>query len=106
MLTAAFVWSVVVKWLMLKMSPSDSFLEGCTKEQIADHYNIDISDKKLKDTVKSILKANLYDMNVLPGGLTAAGIVDSTAFSHYIKVTVCLLNSRRNYCCCKWDMRS
>lgn len=42
-------------------TPSELFLDGCTKEQllkIADHYKVEISDKRLKDTVKSILKAN------------------------------------------------
>lgn len=35
--------------------------------KIAYHYRVDISDKRLKDTVKSILKANLYEVEVLPG---------------------------------------
>ena len=45
-------------------------LDGSTKEQLlkfADHYKVEISDKRLKDTVKSILKANLYEMEILPG---------------------------------------
>ena len=45
--------------------------------KIADHYEIVISDRRLKDTVKSILKANLYDMKVLSGvmpGLAVLGL--------------------------------
>ncbi len=61
-------------------TPSEELLDGCTKEQllkIADHYSVDISDKRLKDTVKSILKAKLYEMEILPGkmgGVTGAGV--------------------------------
>ena len=49
-------------------APTEEFLDKCTKDQllrIADHYKIEISDKRLKDTVKSILRANLSDMGVL-----------------------------------------
>lgn len=51
-------------------APSEDFLNKCTKEQllkIADHFEIDISDRRLKDTVKSILTANLTEMGVLAG---------------------------------------
>lgn len=63
-------------------TPSDSFLDSCTKEQllkIADHYKIEISDKRLKDIIKSILRANVYDMNVLPAAAGAAGVVKNAA---------------------------
>ena len=49
-------------------APSEDFLKKCTKEQllkIAEHFEIDISDRRLKDTVKSILTANLTEMGVL-----------------------------------------
>ncbi len=49
-------------------APSEEFLDRCTKEQllkIADYYEVEISDKRLKDTVKGILKANLSEMGVL-----------------------------------------
>lgn len=57
-------------------TPSESFLEGCTKEQllkIAEHYRIEIGNKRPKDTVKSILRANLYDMDILPGKTGGVG---------------------------------
>ena len=51
-------------------TPAELFLEDCIKDQllkIADHYEFVISDRRLKETIKSILKANLQDMKVLPG---------------------------------------
>lgn len=39
--------------------------------KIAEHYKI--GDKRLKGTVKSILRANLYDINILPGKMGGAG---------------------------------
>lgn len=52
-------------------SPSEKILDGYTKEQllkIAEHFDIDIGDKRLKDTVKSVLKANLFERKVLEEG--------------------------------------
>ena len=49
-------------------APSEALLDKCTREQlvkIADHYRIEVGDKRLKDTVRSILKANLAEMGVL-----------------------------------------
>lgn len=49
-------------------SPSEEILNQCTKDQllkIADHYKIEISATRLKDSVKSILKANLCEEGVL-----------------------------------------
>lgn len=52
-------------------APSEEFLDRCTKEQllrIADHFEIEVCDKRLKDTIKSILKVNLSEMGVLAVG--------------------------------------
>ncbi len=49
-------------------APSDEFVEQCTKEQllkIAELYDIYVSDKRLKENVKAIVRANLYEMGVL-----------------------------------------
>ncbi|XP_036974481.1 uncharacterized protein LOC119030758 [Acanthopagrus latus] len=49
-------------------APSEALLDKCTREQllkIADHYQIEVGDKRLKDAIRSILKANLADMGVL-----------------------------------------
>ena len=49
-------------------APSEQALDSFTKDQllrVAEHYNIDVPDKRLKERVKSILKANLVDMRVL-----------------------------------------
>lgn len=40
-------------------APSEEFLDKCAKEQllrIAEHYEIEISGNRLKDTVRSILQ--------------------------------------------------
>ena len=55
-------------------APSEPALDSLTKDQllkVAEHYKIDIPDKRLKETVKSILKANLVDMGVLEETLIA-----------------------------------
>ena len=48
--------------------PSESLLEQCTREQllkIAERYKIDISDKKLKESVTTYLKDDLFEAGVL-----------------------------------------
>ena len=48
--------------------PSESLLEQCTKEQllrIAEHYEVDISDRKLKESVKACLRDGLFEAGVL-----------------------------------------
>ena len=67
-------------------TPSELFLEDCTKDQllkIADHYEIVISDKRLKDTVRAILRANLQERKVLPGkpGSVVGDAPGSTSFT-------------------------
>lgn len=49
-------------------SPSETFIKYCTKEQllqIAEHYSIAVSDKKLKDEVKSAVLSALWKTGVL-----------------------------------------
>ena len=48
--------------------PSEDFLDQCLREhlvKIAEHYEIVVGDKRLKENVKAILKANLFEMNIL-----------------------------------------
>jgi len=50
--------------------PSEVALDLCTKEQlieIAEHYQIEIVDKKLKETVNAVLKQSLKEIGVLCG---------------------------------------
>lgn len=45
-------------------APSETMLEHCTKQQlwkIDDHFNIKTGANQLKETVRSILKANLIE---------------------------------------------
>lgn len=50
-------------------SPSGALLDSCTKDQllkIADHYGIEIGDKRVKDsTVRETLKAKLIEESIL-----------------------------------------
>lgn len=49
-------------------SPAVELLEQCTKEQlllIAEHYALEIMDKKPKESVKSSLKAGLFEKGIL-----------------------------------------
>ena len=49
-------------------SPSDHLLNQYTKDQllkVAEHYEIEISDKRLKENIRAILKANLVEAGVL-----------------------------------------
>ncbi len=51
-------------------APSELALELCTKEQlfeIAEHYQIEIVDKKLKETVEAGLKQGLREVGVFLG---------------------------------------
>lgn len=52
-------------------SPSEDFLNSCTREQLlklAEHYDVDVGDKRrLKDEIKGVLKAALAKRGVLPG---------------------------------------
>ena len=53
------LWHCWILGIFVK-APSEELLDSCTKEQllkIVERYEIQISDKQLKDTVKSILKA-------------------------------------------------
>jgi len=48
--------------------PTEGFLDQCTRDQllkIADHYKISVGDSRLKQNVRSIIRAHLYDMDVL-----------------------------------------
>ena len=52
-------------------SPSEDLLEQCTKEQllkIAEHFQI--SDKRLKETIKHTLKGRLLEEGILVMKLT------------------------------------
>lgn len=49
-------------------APSAEFLDGCTNNQlvkIAKHYEVDVGDKRVKETVKVNLKVGLFKMGVL-----------------------------------------
>ncbi|KAG8008875.1 hypothetical protein GBF38_011412 [Nibea albiflora] len=48
--------------------PSEELLEQCTKEQlikIAQHFSVEVEPKRIKDNLKSIIKANLQECGVL-----------------------------------------
>ncbi|KAM3582723.1 uncharacterized protein V6R79_007080, partial [Siganus canaliculatus] len=48
--------------------PSEDLLNACTREQLvqlAEHYGVDVGDKRLKDRMKSILRTVLFEKQVL-----------------------------------------
>ncbi|CAG5925684.1 unnamed protein product, partial [Menidia menidia] len=48
--------------------PSEEGLERCTREQllkIAEHFQLEVGDKRSKDNIRAIIKANLTDSGVL-----------------------------------------
>ena len=48
--------------------PSEDLLDLGTKEQllkVAEHYKVEISDKRLKNSIRLILKANLMESGIL-----------------------------------------
>ena len=58
--------------------PSEQTLDNFTKDQllrVAEHYKIAVPDKRLKETIKSILKANLVDMGILEESLIEKTLV-------------------------------
>lgn len=68
-------------------------MDGYTKEQllkIAEHFHIDIGDKRLKDTVKSVLKANLFERKVLEEG-TEISSLPCTVDAVSINPSTCVL---------------
>ena len=49
-------------------SPSDHLFSQYTKDQllkVAEHYEIEIGDKRLKENIRAILKVNLVEAGVL-----------------------------------------
>lgn len=49
-------------------APSEELLERCSRQQlvkIADHFEIDGSDKRMKENIKAIVRANLLDTGVI-----------------------------------------
>ena len=59
-------------------APSEELLAGLTKDQLlrlADHYNVEVSDKRLKDSVRSILSAALGVAGILPPSASGSGAV-------------------------------
>lgn len=61
-------------------APSEALLDGYTKDQlvkIAGYYDVEVGDKKVKETVKANLKFKLLKMNVLHAG-EAASVSAST----------------------------
>lgn len=58
--------------------PSEEGLEHCTRDQllkIADHFNLEVSDKRSKENIRDVIKDNLIGSGVIvPGKLQAASL--------------------------------
>ena len=61
-------------------TPSEELLEQCTKEQlmkIPQHYSMEADPKRTKENLKSIIKANLQESDVLMDGRGESGVSTS-----------------------------
>lgn len=67
-------------------APCETLLDQCNRDQllkIAEHYKISVGDKRLKENVRAIVKANLCELNVFapqlesPFSSNMAGAVSS-----------------------------
>lgn len=56
-------------------APSEEFLERCSRDQllrIAEHYELDVGDKRIKENIKNIIRENLIEAGVIgPKSLVA-----------------------------------
>jgi len=53
-------------WRSLR-APSEELLEGLSREQlvhIAEHFTLEVGDKRMKENIKGIVKANLMDLGL------------------------------------------
>lgn len=83
-------------------SPCHEFLDRCTKEQllsINEHYEIVIKDKRLKENVKVTLKTELIEKGLL-------GAKMENLYQVHLIYNLCLLNSKKSCCFCRWSMRN
>lgn len=63
-------------------APSEELLECCSREQlvrIAEHFNLDVGDKRMKENIKGIIKANLTHLGVFKTKVHAVGPVGDSA---------------------------
>ncbi|KAF3851980.1 hypothetical protein F7725_005335, partial [Dissostichus mawsoni] len=52
-------------------APSEELLEGFSREQlicVAEHFHLDVGDKRLKENIRGIVKANLFELGAFKGG--------------------------------------
>ncbi|KAG7471700.1 hypothetical protein JOB18_048960, partial [Solea senegalensis] len=48
-------------------APSEELLDHCSREQllrIAEHFQLEVGDKRMKENIKNIVKANLVDFGI------------------------------------------
>ncbi len=58
-------------------APSEELLEHCSLEQLlkfTEHFKLDIGNKRLKENLKSIVKANLTDLGFVRPKLYVVGL--------------------------------
>lgn len=63
-------WTMATVEDFLK-APSEELLDCFSREQllrVADHFGLEISDMRVKESMKSIIKANLFDSGVVKKG--------------------------------------
>ncbi|KAF3840447.1 hypothetical protein F7725_006309 [Dissostichus mawsoni] len=49
----------------------EELLEGFSREQlicVAEHFHLDVGDKRMKENIRGIVKANLFELGAFKGG--------------------------------------
>ncbi|KAK5921567.1 hypothetical protein CgunFtcFv8_018924 [Champsocephalus gunnari] len=52
-------------------APTEELLEGFSREQligVAEHFCLDVGDKRMKENIRGIVRANLFELGVFKGG--------------------------------------
>lgn len=52
-------------------APSEELLEGFSREQlicVAEHFHLDVGDEIMKENIRGLVKANLFELGAFKGG--------------------------------------
>jgi len=65
-------------------APSEVLLDDLSREQlirVAEHFDLDVGDKRMKENIKNIIRANLADRGCFDPKMMAAGPVRDSGVS-------------------------
>ena len=82
-------------------APSEELLDRCSRDQlikIADHFQMDVGVKRLKENVRTILRDNLVEIGIIYTKVNAVS-PESGATAQSVSEAVLLLNSVKSCYC-------